>query len=47
MIEICKQITINIFWVLAAIFQVTFVTAIIVGVLNSILEKIHKRDEEE
>ena len=47
MVEICKQITINIFWVLTAIFQVAFVTAIIVGVLSNFLEKLHKEDEDE
>jgi putative effector of murein hydrolase LrgA (UPF0299 family) len=47
MIEICKQLTINIFWVLAAIFQVTFIAVLVIGILSNLIEKLNKKDGEE
>lgn len=47
MIEICKQLTINIFWVLAAIFQVTLIAVLVIGILSNLIEKLNKKDGEE
>lgn len=47
MIEICKQLTINIFWVLAAIFQVTFIAVLVIDILSNLIEKLNKKDGEE
>ena len=47
MIEICKQLTINIFWVLAAIFQVTFIAVLVIGILSNIVDKFSKKEDEE
>lgn len=47
MIELCKQLTINIFWVLAALFQVTLVVLLIMGIMSNILKKISKKEDEE
>ena len=47
MIEICKQLTINIFWVLAAIFQVALIAVLTIGILSNILDKLTKKEDEE
>ena len=47
MIEICKQLTINIFWVLSAIFQVTLIAALVIGILSNIVDKLSKKEDEE
>ena len=47
MIEICKNIAINIFWVLAALFQVGLLAALLTGILSRLLEKISKKDGKE
>lgn len=47
MIELCKQLTINIFWVLAALFQVTLVVILIMGITSNLLKKMSKKEDEE
>ena len=47
MIELCKQLTINIFWVLAALFQVTLVVILIMGITSNVLKKMSKKEDEE
>lgn len=47
MIEFCKTIAVNIFWVLAAITEVLFVTGVILGIIDRVLKTRHQREEGE
>ena len=46
-IDFCKTLAINIFWVLAALVQVLLVAAIIIGILNSLLDNFPHKDGDE
>ncbi len=45
MIEICKAISINIFWVLTAIFQIGLVTILVLAIIGKVIEKVGKKDD--
>lgn len=46
MIEICKTLAINIFWVLAAVIEVIALLLLVLGLLSSIVGHLHKGDEQ-
>lgn len=46
MIEICKTLTINIFWVLAAVIEVIMLTLLVIGIINTVLERLLDNNKE-
>ena len=46
MIEFCKNIAINIFWMLAAVFQIGLLVVLIIGILSRIFSKIAEIGED-
>lgn len=40
MIEICKQITINLFWVLAAMIEIAMGTLLVLAIISSLVDKL-------
>ena len=46
-IEVCKNFTINTFWVLAAITQLVIVCALVVNFIDHIFHPKDKRDGDE
>ena len=47
MIEFCRNLAINIFWVLTAVFQVWLVLTLIMWIITKILKHLPgKKDEE-
>ena len=46
MIELCKTLTINIFWVLAAILEVIMLVLLILGILSSFLNLLKDGENE-
>ena len=45
-IEFCKTIAINIFWVLAAVIEVIALLLLVLGLISNVIDHLHKEDEQ-
>ena len=45
MVEVCKNLAINLFWVMAAAFELIIFSAMIIGLLSSIFKHLSDKDD--
>ena len=47
LVDFCKELAVNLFWVLAAVIEVLMAVILILGLLSSLLGHLHHEDGEE
>ena len=45
-VEFCKTLAVNLFWVLAAVIEVIALLLLVLGLLSGIIDRLHKGDQE-
>ena len=46
MVEICKNLAINLFWVMTAVFELIIFSAMVIGLISSIFKHLGNKDDE-
>ena len=45
MVEVCKNLAINLFWVMTAVFELVIFSAMVIGLLSSIIKHLSNKDD--